>query len=97
MTPRPALSARECLPSNPAGSLLIGRAWIPAEDGPAVIAVRGDDAVDLTGSYPTVSRLLDTARPRHPSGGSRPSSATARRGIAIRRGRGSSLPAISRR
>ncbi|MBF8287648.1 MAG: fumarylacetoacetate hydrolase [Candidatus Rokubacteria bacterium] len=78
MTPRPALSARECLPRNRAGSLLIGRTWMPAEDGPAVIAVRGDDAVDLTGSYPTVSQLLNTA-------------------IAIRRGRGSSPPAISRR
>ena len=63
MTPGPALSARECLPRNPAGSLLIGRAWIPAEDGPTVIAVRGDEAVDLTGSYPTVSQLLNTARP----------------------------------
>src|SRR6266511_3106423 len=63
MTPRPALSARECLPREPAGSLLIGRVWIPAEDGPAVIAVRGDDAVDLTASYPTVSQLLSTARP----------------------------------
>src|SRR6202795_3084214 len=63
MTPRPALSARECPPGNRAGSLLIGRAWIPAEDGPSVIAVRGDDAVDLTRSYPTVSGLLNTAKP----------------------------------
>ena len=45
MTPRPALSARECLPRDPAESLLIGRAWIPAEDGPAVIAVLGALAI----------------------------------------------------
>ena len=63
MTSRPALSARECLPRDPAGALLIGRAWVPSEDGPSVIAVRGDDAVDLTRSYPTVSGLLNTAKP----------------------------------
>jgi fumarylacetoacetate (FAA) hydrolase family protein len=42
--------------------LLIGRAWIPPEDGPSVIAVRGEEAVDLTRSYPTVSWLLNTAK-----------------------------------
>src|SRR5215470_18023679 len=63
MTSRPALSARECLPRDPAGALLIGRAWAPSEGGPCVIAVRGDDAVDLTRSYPTVSGLLNTAKP----------------------------------
>jgi fumarylacetoacetate (FAA) hydrolase family protein len=63
MSPIPALSARECLPRDPAGALLVGRAWIPAEDGPAVVAVRGDLAVDLTRWRPTVSRLLDTASP----------------------------------
>jgi fumarylacetoacetate (FAA) hydrolase family protein len=63
MTSRPPLSARECLPRDPAGALLIGRAWVPSEGGPSVIAVRGDDAVDLTRSYPTVSGLLNTAKP----------------------------------
>src|SRR6266487_3692335 len=63
MTPRPALSARECLPRDLVGALLIGRAWIPAEDGPSVIAVHGEEAVDLTRSYPTVSGLLNTAKP----------------------------------
>src|SRR3989442_11396420 len=56
------LSARECLPGD-AGALLVGRAWTPSEDGPAVIGGSGADAVDLTGSYPTVSRLLDVAKP----------------------------------
>src|SRR6266704_6761781 len=63
MTSRPALSAGECLPRDPAGALLIGRAWVPSEDGPSVIAVRGDDSVDLTRSYPTVSGLFNTAKP----------------------------------
>src|SRR5262245_48503062 len=63
MTSRVSLSGRECLPTNGAGALLIGRAWIPAEQGPSVIGVRGDDAVDLTRSYPTASHLLNVATP----------------------------------
>jgi fumarylacetoacetate (FAA) hydrolase family protein len=42
---------------------LVGRAWTPAERGPSVIGVRGDDAVDLTRSWPTVSQLLNAATP----------------------------------
>jgi len=56
-------SARECLPRDGSAALLIGRAWVPAEDGPCVIAVRGGDAVDLTRGYPTVSHLLNVAKP----------------------------------
>jgi fumarylacetoacetate (FAA) hydrolase family protein len=62
MTPTSKLSASECVPAD-AAALLIGRAWVPAEDGPSVIAARGDEAVDLTRSYPTVSRLLNAATP----------------------------------
>jgi fumarylacetoacetate (FAA) hydrolase family protein len=57
------LSVQECLPRNAAEAVLIGRAWLPSEQGPAVIAVRGDEAVDLTRSYPTVSHLLNVAKP----------------------------------
>jgi fumarylacetoacetate (FAA) hydrolase family protein len=57
------LSARDCAPADRDRALLIGRAWVPAEQGPSVIGVRGDDVVDLTGSYPTVSHLLNTAKP----------------------------------
>src|ERR1700682_226145 len=62
MTSTTRLSANECVPRD-ASALLIGRAWISAEDGPSVIAVRGDEAVDLTPSYPTVSHLLNMAKP----------------------------------
>jgi fumarylacetoacetate (FAA) hydrolase family protein len=62
MPPGVTLSASECVPRDPA-ALLVGRAWIPAVEGPSVIAVRGDDAVDLTGSFPTVSQLLNVAKP----------------------------------
>jgi len=61
MTPT-RLSAARCVPRDTT-ALLIGRAWIPAEDGPSVIAVRGDEAVDLTRTYPTVSHLVNVATP----------------------------------
>ena len=57
------LSAQECLPRDRAAALLVGRAWVPSEAGPSVIGVRGDEAVDLTRSYPTVSHLLNVAKP----------------------------------
>src|SRR5213594_613879 len=60
MTSRAKLSAHECVPRD-ARALLIGRVWVPAEQGPSVVAVRGDDVVDLTPSYPTVSQLLNVA------------------------------------
>ena len=56
------LSARDCLPGD-AGALLIGRAWIPSEQGPSIIGIRDGDAVDLTRSYPTVSHLCNVATP----------------------------------
>lgn len=63
MTSRPRLSAAACLPADADRALLIGRAWVPAEEGPSVIAVRGEHAVDLTRAHPTVSHLLNAAKP----------------------------------
>src|SRR5438093_4942495 len=62
MTSRTKLSGHECVPRD-ARALLIGRVWVPAEQGPSVVAVRGDDVVDLTPSYPTASQLLNVAAP----------------------------------
>jgi fumarylacetoacetate (FAA) hydrolase family protein len=62
MASRVTLSAQQCLPRD-ANALLVGRAWVPADDGPSVIAVRGTDAVDLARTYPTVSYLLNVASP----------------------------------
>ena len=57
------LSAAECLPRD-GSALLIGRVWLPAENGPCVVGVRGEEAVDLTRPYPTVSQLLNAAKPQ---------------------------------
>ena len=61
MTSSVKLSVLECLPRDFDRAVLVGRAWVPAEGGPSVIGVRGDEAVDLTGWRPTVSHLLNTA------------------------------------
>ena len=59
----PRLSATDCLPRDAGDALLVGRAWVPAEDGPCVVAVRGEEVVDLTRVFPTTSQLLNEARP----------------------------------
>jgi fumarylacetoacetate (FAA) hydrolase family protein len=63
MSPAPPLAARDCLPRDADRALLIGRVWSPAEDGPCVVAVRGEEVVDLTQTYPTTSHLLNTVKP----------------------------------
>ena len=62
MAPTVSLSADTCLPADP-DALLVGRAWVPAQDGPCVIGLREGDAVDLTPTYPTVSYMLNVASP----------------------------------
>ena len=57
------LTAADCLPRAASDALLVGRAWSPSEDGPCVVAVRGDEVVDLTPVYPTTSHLLNVATP----------------------------------
>ena len=56
------LSVQDSLPRDD-HALLVGRAWLPSDDGPAVIGVRGAEAVDLTRAYLTVSHLLNVAKP----------------------------------
>ncbi len=60
--PQVTLSVQESLPQRRDDALLVGRAWVPAEQGPAVVAMRGEEVVDLTRAYPTVSHLLNVAK-----------------------------------
>ena len=55
--------SRECLPADRAVAALVGRAWIPAVDGPAVICIRGDGVYDLSSVAPTCSQLLELPDP----------------------------------
>jgi fumarylacetoacetate (FAA) hydrolase family protein len=60
---RVTLSAAQCLPTEARGALLVGRAWLPDAEGPAVVGVRGAELVDLTRTFPTVSHLMNVAKP----------------------------------
>jgi fumarylacetoacetate (FAA) hydrolase family protein len=58
---RPFLTSSRCLPTDAARALLIGRAWVPAVDGPVLVCVDGDDLLDLSAIAPTCSELLNRA------------------------------------
>jgi len=60
--PQLTLSVQESMPRD-GHALLVGRAWLPSDDGPAVIGVRDAEAVNLTRAYPTASHLLNVAKP----------------------------------
>jgi fumarylacetoacetate (FAA) hydrolase family protein len=48
------------LPDDADLALLVGRAWLPACEGPAVVALRGGEVVDLSATAPTLSELLES-------------------------------------
>ncbi len=54
---------RACLPADAAAAALVGRAWLPAVDGPAVVSIRGDEVYDLSGVAPTCSQLFELPNP----------------------------------
>jgi fumarylacetoacetate (FAA) hydrolase family protein len=51
------------LPADRADATLVGRVYDPAVGGPCVVAVRGDDLVDITAAFPTMSDLFEHADP----------------------------------
>jgi fumarylacetoacetate (FAA) hydrolase family protein len=57
------LNISTCLPEDRARALLIGRAWVPACAGPALVAVRGEDVVDLSSVAATASAFLELDDP----------------------------------
>jgi fumarylacetoacetate (FAA) hydrolase family protein len=55
---RPAI--HETLPLDAERAALVGRAWLPGSPGgPAVVAVRGDELIDLSSFAPTASALFE--------------------------------------
>jgi fumarylacetoacetate (FAA) hydrolase family protein len=57
------LSISACLPEDHDRALLIGRAWVPAVEGPSVVCVRGDSVYDLTDVAATASALFELDDP----------------------------------
>jgi fumarylacetoacetate (FAA) hydrolase family protein len=49
------------LPADAAAAVLVGRLYDPDVKGPCVVAVRGDELVDVSGAAPTMADLLDRA------------------------------------
>ncbi len=51
------------LPDDASRATLVGRVFDPAHGGPAIVHLRDDRLVDVTGSFPTMSDLLDADDP----------------------------------
>jgi fumarylacetoacetate (FAA) hydrolase family protein len=58
-----SLSATELLPDDKEAGTLVGRVWLPAVSGPAVVAIRPDGVYDVTSRFPTVSMLAEADNP----------------------------------
>jgi len=56
---RRRLSLAASLPADHARAMLVGRAWLPVVDGPAVVRVAADGVFDLSAIAPTMSELLE--------------------------------------
>jgi len=57
------LSISACLPEDRDRALLIGRAWVPAVEGPAVVCVRDDAIYDLSPIAATASAFFELDDP----------------------------------
>ncbi len=61
---RDELTVARTLPADGYAGVLVGRAWLPAVAGPAVVALREDGVFDLSAEVaPTISELLELEDP----------------------------------
>jgi fumarylacetoacetate (FAA) hydrolase family protein len=51
------------LPFDGTAGALVGRVWRPEVEGPAVVAIRGAEAIDISRTYPTVRDLCESSDP----------------------------------
>jgi fumarylacetoacetate (FAA) hydrolase family protein len=57
------LDAAATLPEDAARAALAGRAWLPSARGPATIAIRDGEAVDVSRAFPTMRDLCEAPDP----------------------------------
>jgi len=57
------LNIENSLPTDWERATLVGRVWLPAVQGPAVVVIRDGVVVDCTAQFPTLSLLLDSEAP----------------------------------
>jgi fumarylacetoacetate (FAA) hydrolase family protein len=60
---RTRLDAAAALPVDGASGALAGRVWLPAAQGPAIVAVREDGVFDVTARFATMRDLCENADP----------------------------------
>ena len=59
----PTLTEENTLPEDRYAGTLIGRAWLPKVEGPAIVVLRDGDVFDITADAATMSGLLNSANP----------------------------------
>ena len=57
------VSTGAVLPDDGAAGALAARVWLPAVQGPAVVAIRETEAIDVSAAFPTMRDLCETAAP----------------------------------
>jgi fumarylacetoacetate (FAA) hydrolase family protein len=57
------LSPERALPPDAADACLVGRVWRPDVGGPSVVRLDGQDVLDITRTFPTMSHLCEMADP----------------------------------
>lgn len=55
--------ALSCLPQDRTAGTLVGRAWVPGEQGPSPVVVREHGVYDISRSAPTIAGLLEVNDP----------------------------------
>lgn len=56
-------TAQTCLPHDGTDGALAARVWLPEVSGPSIVALRGDDVLDITASFPTLRDLCELPDP----------------------------------
>ena len=61
--PSLSLTPATTLPADADRATLAGRVWRPEMQGPSVVAIRGDEVVDVTRAFPTMRDLCESPDP----------------------------------
>lgn len=57
------LTAKACLPHDGTSGALAARVWRPDLAGPSIVALRGDDVIDISRAFPTMRDLCEAPDP----------------------------------
>ncbi len=57
------LAAESVLPADANTATLVGRVWRPDRDGPSIVVLRDGELVDITGTEPTMTDLINAYAP----------------------------------